>query len=171
MKQIKYVILFGLITACQFVYAQVNFNIRPAFTLKLFVNDTTFYQAPMGATKFIPKDGIVQLFPGDSLFVEANIRNDSLVNLKVVPKVEHKEKTLALTFTQIHEGKQHQQMVLKIITNPFTKDIYYSALINLMQQKKWVKTSIVPVKPGLAAYETWPDIITTIVLSDFYLKD
>jgi hypothetical protein len=170
MKQLKYWFLVLLVTACKFGYSQTDDNIRQAFTLKIFVDDSTFYNAPMGQTKYIPKDGVIQLFPGEKLFVEADIKNDTLVNLKVVPQITKKGKTLTLSFSQVAKGKIHEQMILKI-DNPFAKSLNYSALINLLKYKKWIKTTVIPVRAGIASYENWSDIISTIVLSGFYLKN
>jgi len=168
-KKIILSLLSILIFACNSSYCQTDQNIRPAFTLKLFVDDSTFYQAPMGATKYVPKDGVVQIFPGEKLFIEAEIRNDSLVNLKTVTEITHKEKTLTIAFIQEHKDKVHEQMVLHI-NNPFSKKLTYRAHIDLMKQKKWVETDVVPLFPSVLGNETWQDLITTIALSDFCLK-
>jgi integral membrane sensor domain MASE1 len=32
---------------------------------------------------------------------------------------------------------------------------------------KWISTSIMPVKAGIWGYEMWPDIITSIALSEW----
>lgn len=152
-------------------YAQtIDNNTRPAFDLKLFVNDTTFYTAPMAPTSYIIKDRAVQVFPGEKLFIEADILKDSLVNLKAVPAILNKEKTIVITFTQEHQNKRHERMVLNI-ANPFPKNLEYKAQINLMKYKKWVNTSVVPVMHNVIANEKWPDIITTVVLYDFHLKE
>ncbi len=155
----------------KFCYSQAdNNNTRPAFTLKLFVDDTTFYTAPMGPTSYIVKENAVQVFPGEKIYVEADLINDSLVNFKVVPEILNKGKTLVITFTQTHQDKKHDKMILNVI-NPFSKSLEYSAQINLMKYKKWVKTSVVPIEPGIMGNESWPDIITTIVLYDLRLKN
>ena len=167
----KIYLLVAALLISKFSYSQAdNNNTRPAFTLKLYVDDTTFYTAPMGATSYIVKESAVQVFPGEKIYVEADIANDSLVNFKVVPENLNKGKTLVITFTQTHQDKKHEQMILSV-TNPFAKNLEYHSQIHLMKYKKWVTTSVLPVKPGLVSYENWPDIITTIVLYDLRLKD
>lgn len=161
--------LIFLMLIGKFCLAQSTGNSRPPFSLKLFVNDSTFYQAQMGETMFVIDKKTVQIFPGEKLFIEADLMKDSLVNLKVVPEIINKEKTLTIVFMQENENKLHKQMRLTI-TNPFSKQLEYSAQINLMKYKKWVKTSVVPVQPGLVSYEMWPDIITTVALYNFHLK-
>jgi hypothetical protein len=144
-------------------------NIRPAFDLKLFVNDSTFYQAHMDTTFYVIKDRIVQVFPGETVYIEADLLGDSLVNLKLVPEIVNKEKTITVMFSQESEGRKHKFMRLHI-RNPFPQTITYSAQINLMKQKKWVRTSVEPVVPNIRANESWEDIITTIALYNFHLK-
>jgi hypothetical protein len=169
LKKIILSLFFILCALCKLSYAQELNNSRPAFDLKLFVDDSTFYQAHMNTTLYIVKEGIVQVFPDEKLFIEADLLNDSLVNFKVVPEIRNKEKTLTITFIQEHDGKKHTQMRL-YLDNPFSKNLEYNARIYLMKQKKWVSTSVLPVLPKIIGNEIWPDIITTIVLDNFHLK-
>lgn len=153
-----------------FCYAQSDTsNIRRQFNLKLFVNDSTFYQALMKQTSYVIDNKMVQIFPGETLYIEAEIAKDSLVNLHIVPAIIHKDKTIIISFTQDHENNIHKQMILKI-NNPFSESLVYDAHINLMKTKRWVRTSILPVQPNLVGIEIWSDIITSMVLSDFYLQ-
>jgi hypothetical protein len=43
--------------------------------------------------------------------------------------------------------------------------------MNLMKDKKWVNTSVYPVMARLESIEMWPDIITSLALFGFKLKD
>ena len=98
----------------------------------------------MDATLYVIKDHIVQVYPGEKIYIEA----DTL---------------------QEHEEKLHKSMRLNIV-NPFSHTLTYSARINLMKQKKWIRTSVEPVLPKLQNYEIWSDIITTVILYNFHLK-
>ncbi len=167
----KKYLLFALLFISKVCLAQtVAVNTRPAFELKLLVSDSNFYQAAMPVTSYVIQNKIIQIFPGEEIFVEADIVKDSLVNLKRVPTIVNKEKTLTISFAQISEGKAHKQMELKI-SNPFSKNLEYSVMMNLMKQKRWVKTDVLPVRAGIQSFEFWPNVITTIALSDFHLKD
>ena len=73
---------------------------------------------------------------------------------------------MVIEFHQEKNGKNHKQMMLTI-ENPFQKSLHYRAMINLMNQNRWRKTSVVQVLPGLSSIEMWPDIITSIALSGF----
>jgi hypothetical protein len=144
-------------------------NKREAFDLKLFVNDSLFYNAPMVETKYVINDTIIQIFPGEKLYVDADISGDKLISFKVVPEIINKNKTLIIEFHQEINGKNHEQMMLTI-DNPFDKELNYKAMINLMKNQKWVRTSVVPIMAGLKSIEMWPDIITSIALTSFEFK-
>ncbi len=165
----RYLFLFLVLVSGVGHAQSTDVNVRPPFELKLFINDSTFFNAPMNASQYVYNKKTIQVFPGDSLLIEAELSGDSLVNLKLVPKNIHKDRTIKISFSQSVEGRVHQQMILSVV-NPFSKKLAYSAQINLLTQKKWVKTSIIPVLPGLVSYETWSDLITTIALYDFCLK-
>jgi hypothetical protein len=147
-----------------------NPNIRLAFDLKMFVDDNQFYSAPMGETNYIINDSIIQIFPSETLFVEAEILNNKLINLKVVKEIKDKSKTLIIDFKQTTKGKIHEQMILTI-DNPFDKQLYYKAMMNLLKNKMWVNTSVYPVMPKIRSIEMWPDLITSLALVGFELKD
>jgi hypothetical protein len=164
------VLIMGILIINQ-VYGQTDkSNKRPAFDLKLYVNDSQFYNAPMGETNYIINDSIIQIFPGEKLFVEAEIINNKLTNFKVVNEIKDKSKTLVIDFQQTTKGKVHEQMILTI-DNPFDRQLQYKAMMNLMKNKKWVSTSVYPVMPRLKSIEMWPDLITSLALVGFELKD
>jgi hypothetical protein len=164
----KGIILLACIIMTNLIHGQVsqNSNIRPPFDLKLFVNDSVFYEAPMKASRYIINDTIIQIFPGEKLYVESEIQNNKLVNFKVVPKITDKNRTMVIEFHQEKKGKNHDQMILTI-ENPYQKNLHYSAMINLMNEHRWRKTSVVQVLPGQKSIEMWSDIITSIALSGF----
>jgi Zn-dependent metalloprotease len=145
-------------------------NIRPAFELKLNVNDSIFYNASMSESKYIINDSIIQIFPGEKLFVEAENVNNKLTNFKVVNEIKDKSKTLVFDFKQTTKGKVHGEMILTI-ENPFDKQLQYRAMMNLMRNQKWVNTSVFPVRPRLKCMEIWADLITSLALVGFELKD
>ena len=81
-----------------------------------------------------------------------------------VPEIKDSAKTITIKFWQETKGKVHEMIMLKMI-NPFPYKFLYQARIYLLKQKRWVVTDVYPVEPGLAGFETWPDIITSIALN------
>lgn len=158
--------------ATTYCYGQTGNTIvkRPAFDLKLYVDSNQFYQAPIRATNYVINDSIIQIFPGEKLFVEADINHHKLTNLKVVNEIRDKSKTLVIDFQQTTNGKVHDQMILTI-ENPFDKHLKYKAIMNLMKSKRWVDTSVLPVLPKLKSIEMWSDLITSMALLGFEVSD
>lgn len=169
-KKIGALIVCSLFVVLSYGQAEKANNKRPAFELKLLVNDQQFYSSQMRESSYIINDSIVQIFPGEKLFVEADVVNDKLSNFQVVKEIRDKSKTLVIDFQQSAKGKVHEQMILTI-DNPFAKQLNYAAAMNLMKDKKWVNTSVYPVMARLESIEMWPDIITSLALFGFKLKD
>lgn len=153
-------------------YSQTNSqNIkRPLLNLKLFVDDKSFYSSPIVESDYVVNDSIIQIFPGEKLFIEADVVRDRLTNFQVVNEIKNKDKTLVFEFQQKANGKVHEQMILTV-TNPFNKTLQYKALINLMRTKRWESTSVLPIMPKLQSIEMWPDIITSVILVGFKLNE
>ena len=53
------------------------------------------------------------------------------------------------------------------VTNPFDKSLIYDAAMYRVGKDSWSKTSIIPIRPGLINFETWADIIITLVLENW----
>jgi len=166
---LKAILLFLFVAIIDFSHAQTDkTNTRPPFELKVFVTDSTVYDAQMKETQYVVHPGVLEIFPGDSILVEADVLKDSLVNLHVVTQTSNPKKTLLITFNQTGSGN-NRQMMLKIV-NPFDRYLNYSANILPVQTKKWTSTSINPVYPHIVSYELWHYAIAAILLHDFYLK-
>jgi len=54
--------------------------------------------------------------------------------------------------------------------NPFNKDMVYKARMFIVGHDKWINTNVFPVKAKMAAYETWSDVIISLVLLDWSFK-
>jgi hypothetical protein len=141
---------------------------RQAYKLSMPVSKKTVYESDVPAGPFIVKDDILQIYPGETVFLQVEKTGDEINSVKVVKQNLHPEKTLTISFTQVVEKHVHQSMMLKI-DNLFDKNLAYQALIFLMEQKKWVKTDVLPVSAGLSSYETWPEVIVTLALSGWRL--
>jgi len=171
MKKILFIVFLFSLTPL--MYSDDNIvTERLSFDLVLSVNGTNYWEWTVPKSLYVFNNNYIQLYQGESLFVEADVINDVIVNLTVVREIVNKDKTIILEFNQItnkENPKIHEFMMLKI-TNPFNKDLVYKADIYLIQYDRWVNTSTIPVRAGLVSYESWHDIIGTMVLNDFILK-
>lgn len=169
-KKIWVLVICSLLVIQGFGQSDKTNNQRPPFELKLLVNDQQLYNAQLGESSYIINDSIIQIFPGEKLFIEADVVNDKLSNFQVVKEIRDKSKTLVIDFQQSANGKVHEQMMLTI-DNPFEKQLNYKAAMNLMKTKRWVDTSVYPVMAHLKSIELWPDLITSLALFGFEFKD
>jgi hypothetical protein len=170
MKKILFAALFMLTSV---IYSNENIAIeRPSFDLKLKIDEENFFQTTIPKLPYIVDNKYLTIYPGETLFVEADVINDTIVKFTVVKEIKNKDKTIVLKFEQTtkkENPKVHEMMLLKI-TNPFNKKLVYKANIHLVLQGKLTRTSIIPVMAKLISYESWPDIIGAVFLYDFVLE-
>jgi hypothetical protein len=88
--------------------------------------------------------------------------------MHVVTSPKDTNQVIHIELKQYAKGRQHEHMML-YVWNPFDGDLHYEALVYYMQHAKWARTSILPVRSKLGSYETWPDVIVTMALSDWKL--
>ena len=171
MKKTLVIILYLVVSTL--IYSQDNVVIeRSSFILNLNVDETNYWEWTVPQTPYILNENIIQFYPGETLYVEADVINDIIVKLTVVKEIINKNKTIVIEFNQItnkENPRVHEYMMLKII-NPFDKILEYKAGIYLLKYNQWINTSTIPIRAGLMSFESWPDIISTMVLHDFILK-
>jgi hypothetical protein len=139
---------------------------REAFELKLFVNDSNFYESDVAAGPYFVHEGVVQIYPGEDLFIAAKLRKGELQDMHVVTDPKDTSEVIHVKFYQIADGRKHTSMMLEV-HNPFEGELHYAAAMYLMEHKQWAPTSIIPVMPKLTGFETWSDVIVTMALSEW----
>jgi hypothetical protein len=142
---------------------------RKAYKLKVAVDEVEYYQAEIAATAYVLPDNTIQLYPGEKIFVEVEMKRKKIKSMKSVKENLHPEKTIAITFSQQSDGGRHMLMILKI-ENPFKNQLKYRARVFLQKHNKWITTDVLPVKPMIIAYEHWPDVIVTIAMDNWEFK-
>lgn len=143
---------------------------RVPYTLKIDVDKDNFYQDEVGATPYVLPDKTIQIYPGETIYAEVTEENGEVKSITAVKEITNPERTLTISFKQTSENKVHQMMMLKI-ENPFPKNLHYTAMMFLLKQNKWAKTTVFPIEAKLAAYESWSDIIITLGLSNWKFTD
>ena len=152
-----------------FSYAQNEKPNREEFTLKLPVDGKQFYEQKIENSPYFVKENVLQIYPGEKLFIEVEINDKQISSMKVVKENLHAEKTIKIEFTQSTKDRKSELMMLKVV-NPFEKDIAYKAMMFIVGHDQWINTNVLPVKSKLTGYETWTDVIITLVLADWELK-
>ncbi len=164
------VIISILLFVTNIVFAQSNSKeLREPFVLKLSVDSINYYEEAIGEKPYFVKENILQIYPSEKLFIETEILNDSIISMKCVKEILFPKKTIIVNFFQNTNEKENEGMMLKV-ENPFDKELNYKALMFIVGNDKWLRTSIIPVQPKLIGYETWKDVIISLVLKDWKLK-
>ena len=143
---------------------------RTPYTLRIDVDNINFYEDQIGATPYVFPNNGMQIYPGETIYVEVEQDKGVIKSMKAVKKINNPKTTLTITFSQKSENNIHQMMMLKI-QNPFPKNLTYDAKMFLLKQNKWFDTDVYPVMAGLSAFETWPDIIISLGLGSWKFTD
>ncbi|MEI7485811.1 MAG: hypothetical protein WCJ72_00135 [Chryseobacterium sp.] len=85
MNIIKQFTLLLFLSISGFIFAQNDNEFRDAFTLKLAVDSTTFYQQEVARSKYLVKDDILQIYPGEHLFIEAEVKDNYVYPHLLIP--------------------------------------------------------------------------------------
>ena len=132
-------------------------------------NNSTFEQQVPAGPYVLPNHGI-QIFPGETIFIEISLNNSDIVGFKAVRKIADPKHTLVLSLKQVSEKGIHKQMMLTVF-NPFEKELTYRAVMSTLRNKNWTETDVWPVQPKLSGIEMWPDLILSLGLSDWRFEN
>ena len=162
-------LLFISLCLINIIFAQDN-NEREAFDLVLAIDEKQYFSAKIEKSQYVIMDKIIQIFPDEKVYIEADILNNDLTNLKRVDSVSNPKKTMTIEFKQVCDEKKHKYMML-FIENPYKKKLHYSANIYSIKYDKWFSTDVYDVEAGMSNYEIWPDLISSITLDSLKLVD
>lgn len=108
----------------------------------------------------------VSVYAGNTVYVEADVADDRLVNLRLVPEVIDPARTITSRLEQIDDGG-----MMLTTHNPFDRHLRIRMGMMPLDREWLVKTSSCPVIAGGASFETWPFPIFQILLADMRLMD
>ena len=160
MKNTLIIFCFLIFSLCVAQNEKVN---REAFTLNLAVDAEHDYSMKVEPTPYFVKEKVLQIYPSEKIFIEAEIKGDTIYSMKVVTKNTHPKNTIEIEFTQDATDRTNITSML-IVKNPFDKTLNYNAFMYTPISQKWKETSIIPIRPKLQNFETWPHAIITLVL-------
>jgi hypothetical protein len=143
---------------------------RTPYKLKIDVDKENYYEDDIGATAYVFPNNGMQIYPGETIYVEVVEEKGIIKSMKAVNEIKDPNTTLTIKFSQKSEKHIHQQMMLEI-HNPFPKNLVYQAKMYLLKSKQWVDTDVYPVMAGLTAFETWADVIISLGLGGWKFSD
>ena len=167
--KIKAIVTILLSLSFAFTYAQNEQANRDAFTLQLPVDGERYYEQKVESSSYFVKEKVLQIYPGEKLYIEVEIEKKEIISMKVVKENLNPEKTIEIEFIQNVKDKKSETMMLHI-TNPFKKDLEYKAMMFIVGHDKWINTNVLSIKAKLEAYEIWTDVVITLVLTEWKLK-
>ena len=140
-------------------FAQCDYNVRVVLKEENGeVFDKTFDALP------IVRQHVVFVYGGMTVYIEANVKDGKLVDLKLVDAVESPRNTITATLLQDEKG------AMTLLTrNPFDQPLRIRMGIMPLSHGQLVKTSSCPVVPHGSAFEMWPYPIFQIVFADMRL--
>ncbi|HEV3300528.1 MAG TPA: hypothetical protein VG055_12850 [Planctomycetaceae bacterium] len=133
---------------------------REPFTLKLHVDKERYYEEKIGKIPYVHK-GMVYLFKGDEFGLTLDIQNNTVRGVEY--QKDLKKAHVTLKFTQEVRPDGTAMMMLHIHNNT-KQTLNFDALMTVPTEKAIFKTTILPVRPGLGDFETWPHPIVQLVL-------
>lgn len=150
-------------------YAQNEMPQRSKFKLKMAIDESNKFEADIPESPYFVKEKILQLYCGEKVFIECEIKADSIHTMKVVAKNKHPEKTIIIEFYQKIDSDSRINTFLTV-KNPFDKILKYDANMYTLNSKEWVPTSILPILPNLLGIEHWPHPIITFGLDNWRIE-
>lgn len=138
---------------------------RAPFSLTLQKQDGTQFNNTFDRALPIITGRWITLFPGETLYIEADPTDPELKNFRAVEKNVHPDKTLVFRFEQM-EGKA--DMMLKV-HNPFDRNLKYHVVMMTPDSDRLLKTSSCPVMPKKDVFESWPHAIFQLLFFEFKL--
>jgi hypothetical protein len=142
---------------------------RAAYKLTVVVDKNSFYEEQIKATPYVLPDKTIQLYPGETIHIEILQENGAVKKLTAVKEIKDSSRTVTISFSQSVNKESPGLATLKV-TNPFSSRLIYKAKIFLLTQNDWADTNVLPVEPGIAGFEAWPQVITSIILSDWKIQ-
>jgi hypothetical protein len=137
---------------------------RTAYRLVLAIADAAVYKLDVKAGPYLDSNNTLQLFPGETVFIEVEKNGSTITAMKAVRKNFNPGKTLVINFRQVTEGTFHKRMQLDI-ENPFDENLYCSAMMGIILRKKWEMTVVPPVPAKAACRQIWPQVVVSIMLN------
>jgi hypothetical protein len=140
---------------------------RKPFTLKLHVDKEHFYEQKIEKVPYVHK-GNVYLFQGDSFGLDVQIAEGKIQ--KIAYQADLSKAAVTLKFQQ-EVPEDGDAMMMLTIENRTKHKLFLDAVMVVPDRQKPLRTSILPVQPGLSGIETWPHPIIQLVLRNLRLTE
>jgi len=139
------------------------------FTVKVRRENTSEFERYFAPPVPVIQHAAITVFAGLTLNIEARPgANGRLTHLHLVGKAAHPESTLVVTLEQVTTGQGQNYMKLDV-HNPFPEALVYKVAINPLRVDGFRAVDACPAGAGTTSYETWPEPLFKVRLTDLRL--
>ncbi|MGN6514002.1 MAG: hypothetical protein ACTHKZ_10595 [Lysobacteraceae bacterium] len=123
--------------------------------------DGTLFEKTYDVFPAIVQEAGILVVAGQTVYVEADVEDGRLVNLRAVDAVVHPEKTITAHLEQSADGG-----MLLTLRNPFKAALKFRMGMMPLASDALYATSSCPVVAGGGSYEMWPYPIFQVLLGE-----
>jgi hypothetical protein len=138
------------------------------FTLKKRDGSDFAYRTPLAPPVVQP--GYITVYPGETLYFEAEEGSGGALELRLVSAITHPEKTFVMSLAQKSAVGDGTGMTFEI-TNPFKRRVRYHLELMPLEKEIVIKSSTCPIFEGLTNYEFWPYPIFQVLIEKVRFMD
>ncbi len=141
---------------------------RSGFTLNVKRNATQTFVQQINPGPYFPQTGALQLYPNERVFVEVEIKADTIFSMKTVRENLHPQRTLEIEFCQ-SESKTGARPSELWVKNPLATRVSFNVLAHSVTESAWQSRAehVLPVRTGHALWKK--EIVSSLVLKDWKL--
>ena len=143
---------------------------RAPFDLKLHIDKNpqkpNFIQH-IDRTPFV-EAGNVSVFPGERIGINVTLKDNQIAGIAYAPDSASSDISFSLKQEKI---KEDMNIMMLVTRNGLKRTLTFDASMTIPEGKGPIKTGVTPVDPGQSSYESWPNPIIRLVLSNFKLTD
>lgn len=141
---------------------------REGFLLKIPRNAKQSFIQEIGKAPYLIEDKTLQIYPGEKINLEIEIKADTIYSMATVVKNLHPERTIEIEFCQTIENHMAKPSQI-FIKNPFNKQLTYTAIVYDVEESQW-QTLARTARRNWTSRDNWQQIISSVVLKDWKLE-
>ena len=168
---VRFIVALAAICIPASAYAQAPAGqkspLRPPFDLKLHIDKKPDYTEHFDRTPYVSGNQVF-VFPGERFGINVTLKDDKIAAISYEPDGAKSDIEFHLT----QETITPEITIMMLVThNGLKRTLLFDAKMTMPKEKAPFDTSITPVEPGLSSYESWPNPIIQLILSNFRLAD
>jgi hypothetical protein len=140
---------------------------RLPFTVRLHIDANRDYKTSFGDYVYVQGDE-VSLFAGDSFGINVTVADDQIAGITYQKDPDKSDVAFKFSQESLENGKWRMQLVTR---NGLKRRLAFDAQRMAPWKDEMLQTNILPIEPGLSSFESWPDPIVELVLTNFRFVD